>query len=251
MRAHALAAPLGAIVLAASGGFAMAQTTGSITADIIPIPDWQAQTASLDGWSVDALIEAEVRDPSGDVIGDVENIIFGTDGEVLSIVAEIGGFLDIGDTHVNIPWTSVEVLSGGAAVTVPVTEDTIDDFTLFEDEVLRAFDAQREITEVSGGGLGEVTTGPRAFRATEYLGDYVRLTGAEGMVNYGYVEDIIVRDGEISAVMVRPDVGWGARGTYAYPHFGSRFGWNPGSPFYDLPYSRQDIQRLEPVDDVG
>lgn len=251
MTAHPLAAPLGAIVLAASSGLAMSQTTGSITADIIPIPDWQQQTAALDGWSVDALIESEVRDPAGDVIGDVENIIFGMDGKVLSIVAEIGGFLDIGDTHVNIPWTSVEVLAGGAGVTVPVTEETIDDYTLFEDEVLRAFDAESEITEVSGGGFGEVVTGPRAFRATEYLGDYVRLTGDAGMVNYGYVEDVIVRDGEISAVMVRPDVGYGARGTYAYPYYGPRYGWTPASPYYDLPYTSQDIERLEPVEDVG
>lgn len=251
MRTHALAASLGVIALAASGNLAFAQTTGSITADIIPLEDWQADTLVLDGWSADTLLGADVRDPSGDVIGNVENIIFGMDGEVLSVIAEIGGFLDIGDVHVNIPWSSVEVSPAGTGVVVPVTEDTVDDYTLFEDEVLTAFDAQQQIEEVSGGGLGDVATGPRAFRATEYLGDYVRLTGDEGMVNYGYIEDVVISNGEIAAVMVRPDVGWGATGTYAYPYYGARYGASATSPYYDLPYTRQEIERLEPVDDLG
>lgn len=251
MRKHALAASLGAIALVGTGGFAAAQTTGSISADIIPIDDWQADTAVLGGWSADTLIDADVRGPSGDVIGNVENIIFGMNGQVLSVIAEIGGFLDIGDVHVNIPWDSVDVSPAGTGVVVPVTEDTVDDYTLFEDEVLTAFDAERDIEEVSGGGFGEVATGPRAFRATEYLGDYVRLSGDEGMVNYGYIEDVVIDNGEIAAVMVRPDVGWGATGTYAYPYYGTRYGWNPASPYYDLPYSRQEIERLEPVDNIG
>ncbi|HEV7275935.1 MAG TPA: PRC-barrel domain-containing protein [Devosiaceae bacterium] len=251
MRRHALAASLGAIALAGSGHLALAQTTGSITADIIPLQDWQAETAVLDGWSADTLIDADVRDPSGDVIGNVENIIFGMNGEVLSVIAEIGGFWDIGDTHVSIPWSSVEVSPAGTGVVVPVTEDTVDDYTLFQDEVLTAFGAQRQIGEVSGGGFGEVETGPRAFRATEYLGDYVRLSGGDGMVNYGYIEDVVIKDGEIAAVMVRPDVGWGATGTYAYPYYGTRSGWSPASPYYDLPYTRQEIERLEPVDNIG
>ena len=56
------------------------------------------------------------------------------------------------------------------------------------------------------------------------------------------------KDGELKAVIVRPDVGYGRmRGYYAYPYFGYGMGtWTPGNDHYDLPFGKTDIAHLLP-----
>ena len=56
----------------------------------------------------------------------------------------------------------------------------------------------------------KVAIGPREWRATELIGDYVNLKGG---THYGYVRDLIIsKDGELKAVIVSPDVGYGQMG---------------------------------------
>ena len=91
----------------------------------------------------------------------------------------------------------------------------------------------------------KVAIGPREWRATELIGDYVNLKGG---THYGYVRDLIIsKDGELKAVIVSPDVGYGQMGgLYAYPFYGYDEGWNPGNNHYDLPYGKTDIANLLP-----
>ena len=42
-------------------------------------------------------------------IGEIEDIILSKDGQMVGIVAEVGGFLDIGDKHVMIPVDDVRL----------------------------------------------------------------------------------------------------------------------------------------------
>ena len=76
-------------------------------------------------------------------------------------------------------------------------------------------------------------------------------------VHYGYVRDLLVsKEGQLQAVIVNSDGGYdhGAGGFYAYPFYGYQHGhgygqqqgWNPGDPYYNLPYSRVDIADLLP-----
>lgn len=44
-------------------------------------------------------------------IGEIEDIILSKDGRMIGIVAEIGGFLDIGDKHVLIPVSDVKLVA--------------------------------------------------------------------------------------------------------------------------------------------
>src|SRR5680860_1237717 len=91
---------------AAQGGERVNQgKTGQDRVQIVPAGSWNYDRIYGSGWSYDRLIdEAEVIGPEGDDIGDVENLIIGRDGKVKAVIAEIGGFLDIGDTHVAVPW---------------------------------------------------------------------------------------------------------------------------------------------------
>jgi len=215
--------------------------------EIVEISEWVYDPLYVDGVSVEWMMdEMEVLGAGGEEIGEVENVLFGADGQVLSIVAEVGGLWDIGDTHISIPWDQVEIV-GNESVVVPVTEETVDDYSLFTDAYLTAVEASADIQEVEGDGLGEVTTGPAIWRATELIGDYARLREAEEeFVNYGFINDLIVRDGKIAATVVSPDVGYGASGYYAYPYYGSA--WGVDDDFYDLPYAREDVAELEPFE---
>ena len=91
-------------------------------------------------------------------------------------------------------------------------------------------------------------------RSSELIGNYVNL---KGNVHYGYVRDLLVsKEGQLQAVIVNSDGGYdhGAGGFYAYPFYGyqhghgygHQLGWNPGDPYYNLPYSRADIADLLP-----
>ena len=70
---------------------------------------------------------------------------------------------------------------------------------------------------------------------------------------YGVVDDVIFGgDGEILAVLVRPDLaaerGYYRPGLFAYPFHGYDYGYEPGAAEYNLPYSKDEIDVLEPID---
>ena len=88
---------------------------------------------------------------------------------------------------------------------------------------------------------------PRAWRASELIGDYARLRDGNAYGDYGYVSDLILRDNKVAAVVVQPRAGYGP-GYRAYPYYGYPYGWNAGSPYYDMPYTEDDILDAEPFD---
>ncbi|WEX10639.1 PRC-barrel domain-containing protein [Chelativorans sp. AA-79] len=215
----------------------------AIQAEVIALPEWRSDNLYADGISVDYVMdEAEVYGPGGDEIGSVENFVFAEDGRVLSIVAEVGGFWDLFDTHVNVPWE--EVTYSGGRLTILVTEDNVEDYSLFKTGYLTAQGAAGDTTVVED----DLATGPRSFRASELIGDYARIRAddQDNYANYGYVNDLILRDGQIAAVVVNPNAGYGTPGPYAYPYYG--YGWAPGMPYYDMPYGEQDVAQAERFD---
>lgn len=222
---------------------ANAQTVGP--EDTVPLSNWNYQELYEDSISIDGLIdEVEVFGPGGEEIGDIENVLFSADGRILSVIAEIGGFWDIGDTHVNIPWSEVKFRADREGITVPVTEETVENYSAYPDEMITETEA-RVSTEPVDDNLA---TGARVWRATELIGDYVRIREDDVYVNYGYVRDILVKDDRIAAVTVRPGNVGMVGGPYAYPFYGYRYGWEPGAAMYDLPYRPDEITVLKPID---
>lgn len=234
---------------------AAVETNPQVPGEVIPIDEWIAEwspekmrSLQFEVISVESILNSDVYGVDGADIGDVDNLLFDTHGRVLSVVAEIGGFLEIGDTHVNIPWDMVSVEDWTDGVVLPFGEDEVDNYSLFLDEVVRADVAATEVQEVSGDGPGLLQAEAQTWRATDLIGDYARLRRDNEILNYGYVDDIVVRRGEIVAVLVTPDVAWDdARGgNYAYPFYGPGYGWQPGAATYDLPYSRDEAGQLRP-----
>ena len=85
----------------------------------------------------------------------------------------------------------------------------------------------------------------RAWRVSELIGDYARLVGDGDPVDYGYVSDVILQDGAVSAVIVQPAYQYGI-GYQAYPYAGA--GWDAGTPYYDVPYDEVEVGDLAPFD---
>lgn len=231
------------------------ETTPQVQAEIIPIDQWSAEWSpekmralEFEVISVESILNSDVYGVDGADMGDVDNVLFDMEGRVVSVIAEFGGFVEIGDTHVNIPWDMVSVEDWTDGVVLPFGQDEVDNYSLFFNEAVTADAAASKVQEASGDGAGQVQTGAQTWRATDLIGDYARLRRDNEILNYGYVDDIIVRRGEIVAVLVTPDVAWDdARGgNYAYPYYGPGYGWEPGAATYDLPYTRDEAGQLRP-----
>ena len=59
-------------------------------------------------WDPDLIFDTV--DDKWDNIGEVEDIVLNRDGEMIGIVAEVGGFLDIGDKHVFIETAGMKLV---------------------------------------------------------------------------------------------------------------------------------------------
>lgn len=226
---------------------AQARQTVRNDAQVIALNSWDYDELYRSGWSARRMIDADVYGQNGEEIGEVENILVGTDGTIRSLIIEAGGFLDIGDTEFavpwdRIPWDRVTADAGSTRVTVPLNEDNIDQFDVFGEH---GYDMP------AAGGVREVREGddmvtPRTWRVTELLDDTVRLKDGGG---YGYVRDLIFDpDGTLKSVVVTTDAVYGTRNSYAYPYYGYEYGFNPGLDYYGLPYGTNDLAGLEPFD---
>ena len=191
-----------------------------------------------EAWSVDQFFGRNVIGDGGVQIGDVEDVVLNDAGEVVALIAEIGGFWDIGDTHVSVPWERVELREDGS-VGIPVTEETIAEYDLFDTSGLPEDVA---IADDIVEGVGSEELGPELWRASGLIGSYVRVQSDSGdrWVNFGYVDDIMVGGDKIAGTIISATGRYGPR-SYAYPYRGgpdggTAFGtWSPGSYTYDLP----------------
>ncbi|WP_370159316.1 PRC-barrel domain-containing protein [Limimaricola soesokkakensis] len=213
--------------------------------DVISLSEWSYDDVYAGGISAEEFIdEMEVYGVTGEEIGDVEDLLIGPDGRVLSVIAEVGGFWDIGDTHVSIPFEEVALADDGDGIVVPVTEDNVSDYDLWTYDAVSAEEAAEEVVS----GLDDATI-LRAWRATELIGDSARLQDGDLYSEYGYISDLILRDGEVAAVVANASSGYGA-GYQAYPFYGYDYdmGWDAGSPYYDLPYTADEVNDLDRFD---
>ncbi|SDD46554.1 PRC-barrel domain-containing protein [Ruegeria marina] len=207
-----------------------------VDAGKIVLDSWSDEALyASDALSVDELFGRDVTGEGGERTGDVEDLVLNDSGEIIALIAEVGGFWDIGDTHVSVPWDMVQI-SADRSVAVPMTQDQIPDFDLFASSGLpEDANVAGEIIE----GVDDQALGSELWRASDLMGDYVRVVGdGERWVNFGYVSDLMINDGAITATLVRTTVRYGP-GTYAYPYHGGPeegFGmWAPGSSTLDLP----------------
>ena len=201
------------------------------------LDNWGYQALYREGWSAKRLFnDATVYGPGGDELGALKNILLDREGRILGVVAEVGGFLNIGDTHVFIPWSQVEI-STLRRVYVPVTEENIEEYQAAPSLITRALAKSVRV-------IGEdMRTGRDVWKATDLITDYVYVGDR---VPFGYVRDLIfTRDGQLYAYVVSADATWGG-GPYALPFTGDA--WDPRSDSYNAPFDERAVRELDPLD---
>jgi len=129
----------------------------ALAADEIDIRTWKLDEAGRTGWSVKKLIGTKAFGPNRKEVGEVENVIFGPDGKVRKLIVTTGGFLGIGDTALSVNWKDIKVGPDIGYVNTPLTAEGVEKYGLFD------------------GMADQVAKGPREWRATELIGDYVNL----------------------------------------------------------------------------
>ncbi|MEO3432638.1 PRC-barrel domain-containing protein [Inquilinus sp. CAU 1745] len=207
------------------------------------LAEWNYDEIYSNGWSAEEFMdEVDVTGADGAEIGDIENVLIGEDGRILSLIVEVGGFLDIGDSHISVPWEEVTIAGEGDDITVPINEDNMERYSLFGESGYFTMPEGMIAEQVND----DLLTGPRVWKASELIGDYALLN--DGDAAYGYVDDLIFDDqGMIMAVIVDPAVG---TGRYAYPYYGYGYGFHPGYTFYMLPYAGDEVEIVTPFDET-
>jgi sporulation protein YlmC with PRC-barrel domain len=144
-----------------------------MTTKVIALPNWNPEVVNQGGLSAETILDdMTVYGPTGEDIGDVENIVVGADGRALSLIVEVYGFADIGDTHLSVPWDELTFNEEGDGVTIPVTEGQALDYSnLTANPLITAEEAFTEIQQVEGEGPGPGETGAGAWRATDLIHD--------------------------------------------------------------------------------
>ncbi|MEX2375839.1 MAG: PRC-barrel domain-containing protein [Dehalococcoidia bacterium] len=214
-------------------GSALAQDSEPIVVD-----SWDQDFCRDSGASVEKLIDdVDVYGPvqGAEAIGVTEDLIIGSDGEVLALVAEIGGFLDIGDIHVSVPWD--QVVFGEGWVRVPIIEETIGEYELPADDT-----DFRALADDVTAGVDDLSPGAGAWRASSLIGDAVNTRDGVG---FGLVHDLLIAGDEAKAIIVRPNLGLGVFDEYAIPFQPLVDGeWHPGDPVFELVYDQTEMSSI-------
>lgn len=71
------------------------------------------QTA--DQWLASDLIGMNVRGPSNESLGEINDVVLARDGRVVGAVIGVGGFLGVGEKDVAVPFQQVEMVRGSDA----------------------------------------------------------------------------------------------------------------------------------------
>jgi sporulation protein YlmC with PRC-barrel domain len=190
-----------------------------------PVPDiamWDVSHLYRDGWSADQMLGVEVRDVNGEQIGEVQDLVVGKDGRISKVVVAAGGFLNIGERHIGVPWNDVTIGQNMEWIQVPLREDNVAGFSLFRDEV-------------------DMTAG--SWRVTALIGDTASLADEP---RYGLITDVVFdQQGEARGVIVDRARGtWGDRGRYAHPFVG----YYPRAYAYPFPYRSEEVRHLQRFD---
>lgn len=208
------------------------------------IPKWSYQPLYDRGISVENLFdESRVIDLTGGDIGEVENIIFADSGEALAIIAKIDGFTDKGETYVSVPWSEITFSDEWDQVNVPIEEANLAEYTMFDETGILTRADTAVVGEVKGAS--DINVGDKVFRAYDLLGDHAYF---KNMGRWGYVNDLVVRDGRIAAVVVQVADQERSR-HYAYPFDeAGEDDFNAGNRRYTPPLNENALAEIEEFD---
>jgi PRC-barrel domain len=121
------------------------------------------QTQNANEWRGSKLIGASVYGPSNDSIGDINDVIIGSGGEVKAVVVGVGGFLGVGEKNVALPFDALTIArkadsSSIQKITVSYTKDELKNAPKFA-----YYEASKSATTGEGSsGMMKPATTPKS-----------------------------------------------------------------------------------------
>jgi hypothetical protein len=109
-----------AVALCAVGASAQ-QTPAPVKKVMIPAKTFYKGQEATQYLVRDKLIGAKVRNKEGQTIGDIEDVIVGSDNKVEGVIMGVGGFLGVGEKKIGVRYSALkfETKDGKTTVTLP------------------------------------------------------------------------------------------------------------------------------------
>jgi sporulation protein YlmC with PRC-barrel domain len=195
-------------------------------------PSYEPSAAVKNGYTAEDIMDADIRGSDGKKIGEVEDVIIGPDNKLRRVIVSVNeGWFGTGGRTLAVAWNDLKVGERDddeiEYFTAPVTKQNVEEYGLFKDK------------------QKAVKGGKREWRASELLGDYISLKDVD---DYGVVNDLMFdRQGQLRGVAAAPDIDSPVLQFYA-PYSGGDKGWDPGDEYYEIPYSRSELEKLLPPD---
>lgn len=82
------------------------------------------QASASSDWRASNLIGSSIVNAANESIGDINDLLIGTDGKVSSVVVGVGGFLGIGEKNVALPFSDLTVTRNENGRTVVMSKAT-------------------------------------------------------------------------------------------------------------------------------
>ncbi len=96
------------------------------TARVTPAPRSTMPTPAVTGpmageMNIARLVGTDVKDPAGQTIGEVDNVLLDSTGRVESVIVTVGGFMGLGGRDVELRWADLKSIDAGNEVKVDMT----------------------------------------------------------------------------------------------------------------------------------
>ncbi len=114
----------GALVLAT-----LPLSLGAVAQNAKPVPAAQFVSQQPSGeWLAHTFFGTVVQTPAGEVIGDINDLVFSRTGQISTVVLGIGGVLGMGEKNVGVPYASLSFKTapdGSRVVVVALTKEQL------------------------------------------------------------------------------------------------------------------------------
>ena len=122
----------------------------------------EGQSLATNAWKATDINGAAVNNTKGEKLGTVEDLVIGNDGRVEYLILSSGGFLDIGDKLIPIPWEAVKPGREADTFTVDITKERLAKAPSFGKDKWPDFASREAMREYHGYYMSDSESGARS-----------------------------------------------------------------------------------------
>lgn len=91
-----------------------------------PLATAPSTTSSMSGDLLGSrLMDLDVRNAQDEALGEIDDIVIGSDGKITHVIVSTGGVLGVGAKKVQLPWSDVKVDAAGGKATASMTAEQL------------------------------------------------------------------------------------------------------------------------------